>query len=266
LISVADAMSTVELAYEGAGAGQPVVLLHAFPLHSGMWVAQRRGLADRCRLITPDLRGFGRSPAGADVPSVDRMADEVAALLDRLGLDRVVLGGLSMGGYVVMAFLRRHPERAAAVVLADTKASADPEPARANRERIAQAVLGEAGTRVLLDEVLPGLVGAATKAGRPDVLARVRALMLEARPDAVAWAQRAMADRPDSFDTLRGVRVPAVVVVGDEDELTPPADAQAMVQVLPDARLVRIPEAGHLSAMENPDEFTAAIRASLPAR
>src|SRR5687767_13712943 len=154
-----------------------------------MWAAQRAGLADRHRVVTPDLRGFGGSPLGDEAPSVDRMADDVAALLDRLGLDRVVLGGLSMGGYVVMAFLRRYAERAAAVVLADTKAGADPEPARANRERIAQAVLGESGTQLLVDELLPGLVGSSTKTGRPGVVAQVRALMLEAQPAAVAWAQ-----------------------------------------------------------------------------
>ncbi len=251
---------SVELAYDEGGAGLPVVLLHAFPLSSAMWAAQRKGLADLCRVITPDLRGFGRSPSGDDDPSVDRMADDVATMLDRLRLDRVVLGGLSMGGYVAMAFLRRHAQRVRAVVLADTKAGADAGPARVNRERIAQAVLGDAGIQVLLDDVFPALVGDATKARRPDVLARVRALLLEARPAAVAWAQRAMASRPDSLDTLRGVRVPALVVVGEEDELSPPADAQAMVDALPLARLVTIPATGHLSAMENPEEFTAAVR------
>jgi pimeloyl-ACP methyl ester carboxylesterase len=250
----------VELAYREAGEGVPVVLLHAFPLSSTMWEAQHDGLADVCRLITPDLRGFGGSPLGDDPPSVDRMADDVAALLDRLGLDRVVLGGLSMGGYVVMAFLRRHPDRVRAVVLASTKGGADPEPARQNRERIAREVVADRGTQVLVDDVLPGLLGESTKKQRPEVLARVRELVLATQPAAVAWAQRAMAARPDSFDTLRRADVPALVLVGDEDELFPLREGQAMADALPDARLVTIGGSGHLSPMENPDEFNAAVR------
>jgi pimeloyl-ACP methyl ester carboxylesterase len=251
---------TVELACQDVGAGTPLVLLHAFPLYSAMWVAQRDGLADVCRVVTPDLRGFGASPLGDDEPSLDHMADDVAALLDRLQLDRAVLGGLSMGGYVVMAFLRRHADRVSAVVLADTKAGPDPEPARENRERIAQAVLGEPGLQVLVDDVLPGLLGETTKQHNPDVVALVRDLTLRAHPSAVAWVQRALARRPDSTDTLRGADVPALVLVGDEDKLSPVAEAQAMAAALPKARLATISGAGHLPAVEKPAEFTAAVR------
>jgi pimeloyl-ACP methyl ester carboxylesterase len=251
---------SVELAYVAAGAGVPVVLLHAFPLSAGMWAAQREDLAGVCRVITPHLRGFGGSPLGSDEPSLDRMADDVAALLDRLALDTVVLGGQSMGGYVTMAFLRRHAGRVLAVVFADTKAGPDLEPARQNRERIAREVLGERGLAVVADDVLPGLVGGTTKKHRPDVVARVHELHLEANPAGVAWAQRAMARRPDSFETLRGVTVPALVIVGEEDQLTPPSEAQAMLDALPHGQLVTVPEAGHLSAVENPERFNAALR------
>jgi pimeloyl-ACP methyl ester carboxylesterase len=232
-----------------------------------MWLAQREALAETCRVITPDQRGFGGSELGEDPPSLDACADDLARLLDRLELDRVVLGGLSMGGYVAMAFLRLHGDRAAALVLADTKASADPEPARVNRERIAQAVLEEDST-VLVDDVLPSLLGATTVASRPMVSGRVRGLVQAAPGPAVAWAQRAMAARPDSFDTLRAFDRPALVVVGDEDQLSPVADAQAMADALPQARLAVLPEAGHLTAVETREAFTAVVAgflAGLPA-
>lgn len=253
----------VDLYARDAGQGTPVVLLHAFPLSAAMWLPQRESLADSFRIITPDLRGFGGSPLGDDEPSLDAMADDVAALLDVKGIDRVVLGGLSMGGYVTMAFLRRHGDRVSAIVLADTRAGADTEAAAANRERIASAVLTEGGAGVLLSDVLPTLVGDTTKQRRGMVFGRVKALVESAPPAAVAWAQRAMAARPDSFETLRGVQVPALVLVGSEDGLTPLAEAEAMVEALPDAKLVAVPAAGHLSAVEAPEEFTAALRGFL---
>ena len=252
---------TTDLHVREAGSGRPLVLLHAFPLSAAMWLEQRNGLSDLARVVTPDLRGFGGSPLAYDeTPSLDAMADDVVGLLDKLGLDQVVLGGLSMGGYVAMALLRRAPERVSALVLADTKATADPEAARDNRERIAATVLEEQSPRVLLEDVLPSLVGDTTMRERPLVHGRVRALVESAPPAAVAWAQRAMAARPDSLDTLRSAAVPALVVVGDEDALAPPADAQAMVDALPSGRLVRIPRSGHLTAVETPDEFTVAVR------
>ncbi|MFG1753746.1 alpha/beta fold hydrolase [Streptosporangium sandarakinum] len=241
-----------------AGEGVPVVLLHAFPLSSAMWLAQREGLSALCKVITPDLRGFGGSVLGDEEPSLDVMADDVARTLDREGVDRAVIGGLSMGGYVTMALCRRHPDRLMGVVLADTKASADPDQARANRERIAAAVV-EDGSAVLLEEVLPPLVGRTTAERRAMVYGRVRGLVQSAPPRAVAWAQRAMAARPDSFDTLRGLKVPALVLVGEEDGLTPRGDAEAMVEAVPDGRLAVIEKAGHLSAVEQPEAFNRAL-------
>jgi pimeloyl-ACP methyl ester carboxylesterase len=249
----------MELAYREAGAGRPLVLLHAFPLSSTMWLEQRDGLASECRVITPDQRGFGGSPLGEDPPSLDAAADDVAELLDRLDLDQVVLGGLSMGGYVAMALLRRHPERIAALILADTKASADPDAAKANRERIAAAVESDESSTVLVDDVLPALLGTTTATTRPLVSGRVRGLVQAAPAPAVAWAQRAMAGRPDSFETLRAFDRPALVIVGQEDVLSPPADAEAMAAALPHGRLVVIPQAGHLTAVETPESFNAQV-------
>ncbi|MFD0890944.1 alpha/beta fold hydrolase, partial [Streptosporangium algeriense] len=148
-----------------AGQGLPVVLLHAFPLSSAMWLTQREGLSSSCEVVTPDLRGFGGSPLGDQEPSVDVMADDVARLLDHRGIDRAVVGGQSMGGYVTMAMCRRHPDRLLGVVLADTKAGADTEAARANRERVATTALEE-GSSFLAGEMLPTLVGRTTTRSR----------------------------------------------------------------------------------------------------
>lgn len=256
-------MTPVRLHVEEAGSGAPVVLLHAFPLSGEMWRAQRDGLADGFRVLVPDQRGFGGSPLGNDDPSLDHVADDVAALLDRLGLGQVVLGGLSMGGYAAMAFLRRHADRVRALVLADTKAGADPEPAREKRERIAARLDTEGTADALVEEVLPALCGPSTLRERPEVADRVGAMVRAAPPAAAAWAQRAMAARPDSLDTLRSVSVPALVVLGDEDQLSTRADADAMVTALPHAHLVVLPGSGHLTAMEVPGAFTAAVRAFL---
>ena len=235
------------------------MLLHAFPLNASMWSAQREALSGEFRVICPDQRGFGGSQLGHDDPSLDEVADDIVAMLDARKVDTFALGGLSMGGYVAMALLRRHPERVTSVVLADTKASADPPDAAANRLRIAEAVIEAQSSALLLDEVLPKLVGATTRERRPLVWGRVKALVERAPHYAVAWAQRAMADRPDSFETLKGVDVPALVIRGSEDALSSEEDTQAMVDALPDARLVTIPESGHLTSVETPEEFNAAL-------
>ena len=253
-------MTTVELHVREAGSGLPVVLLHAFPLSSAMWIDQRNGLAEVARVLTPDLRGFGGSRLGHDEPSLDHVADDVAAMLDRMRLSTVVLGGLSMGGYAAMAFARRHPHRLRALVLADTKATADPPSAREKRERIAARLDAESAADALVDEVLPALCGPTTQRDRPLVLGRVKGLVEAAPPLAAAWAQRAMAARPDSLDVLGSLQVPALVLRGDEDELSTQADVEAMVDALPDAQLDVLAGSGHLSAVEVPEEFTARVR------
>ena len=250
---------TVDLHVREAGTGHPVVLLHAFPLSSAMWLEQRNTLGERYHVVTPDQRGFGGSPLGWDEPSLDQVADDVAAMLDARDLDQVVLGGLSMGGYAAMAFLRRHPSRVRALVLADTKATADPPEAAANRERIAARLEADASADVLVEDVLPTLLGPTTGRDRPLVLGRVKGLVEAAPPAAAAWAQRAMAARPDSLDTLRATDVPALVVWGSEDTLSSRTDVDAMVEALPQGRLAVLDGAGHLSAVEVPEAFDAVV-------
>ncbi len=246
-------------------AGVPLVLLHAFPLERSMWrevAALLATAAPSTPLILLDLPGLGRSPMPDGVPDLAVSADGVAAVLDAAGADRAVLAGVSMGGYVAMAFARRHQDRLAALALIDTKAGADGEAARANRERVAQAVLGEAGASVL-EPMLEGLLGATTRASRPDVVARVREAVLAARPEGVAWSQRAMASRPDSVEVLRALRIPTAVVVGEGDTLSPLPDAEAMAEAMPGATLTVVPRAGHLAALEDPPSVAAALAALL---
>ncbi len=252
----------MEIAYTRVGSGVPLVLLHAFPLSSEMWAAQRGGLSREADVITVDQRGFGESAAPdavADVPpDLAVVAQDLAVLLDRLELSDVVLGGLSMGGYVAMAFLRRHADRVRGLILANTKASADTPEAAANRLRLAEAVEQAGDTELLIPELAPKLLGE-TNRRDPQLVHRVDSMLRAAPPDAVAWAQRAMAARPDSFDVLRGVEVPVLVVAGDEDALMARSEATAMAAAVKDPELVLIPEAGHLTALEAPREFNAAV-------
>ncbi|GAA4211382.1 alpha/beta fold hydrolase [Actinocatenispora rupis] len=253
----------MEIGYTEAGRGVPLVLLHAFPLTAAMWVAQRTGLADTCRVITPDQRGFGASKLPDDEPDLGTAADDLRDLLDLLELPDVVLGGLSMGGYVAFEFLRRHPERVRGLVLADTKATADQPAAAENRLRIAAQVEADGDAGVLRREVVPNLIGATTRWQRPEVYETVAALAVGQPPAAVAWAQRAMAARPDSTDLLPGIAVPTLVIVGEDDAVTPPEDAILLANGIPGAHLRRIPAAGHLTALEAPERFNTAVRTLL---
>jgi len=239
-----------------------VVLLHAFPFDRRMWDGQIDALSGEHRVIAVDLRGFGDSALvdsalGEDAPNLDEMADDVAALLDRLSIPQAVVAGLSLGGYVTMALVRRHARLVSAVMLLDTKATADGDAAANNRERIAATVESDGSVEVLMTDVVPALTGSTTKAERPDVVARIESLVAEAAPAAVAWTQRAMAKRPDSVPTLEEFERPSLVVVGDEDVLAPLAEAHIMFDALAEPVLAVIPGCGHLSALERPDDVTA---------
>ena len=235
----------------------PLVLLHAFPLSRVMYDPVVRLISRRT--VVPDLPGFGSEPLAAGEPSLDVYADHVVGVMDRLGIDRGVIAGTSMGGYAAMAMWRRYPERVAGLGLIDTKASADAPEAAAGRRQMASVMEEQGTTGPLIESVLPKLLGETTVASRPDVAASVRDWVSTCDPRAAAWAQRAMAARPDSFDTLRRVDVPSLVVVGEEDVLAPRGDAEAMAEALPDVALVAVPEAGHLTPVESPADVVSAL-------
>ncbi|HJT76728.1 MAG TPA: alpha/beta fold hydrolase [Gemmataceae bacterium] len=251
--------------YDDVGRGRPVVLLHAFPFDRAMWRPQREALQTSYRLILPDLRGFGGSAPFAGPPSLEAMADDVAGLLDALGVrEPVVLGGLSMGGYVSLAFARKYGERLRGLILADTKAEADSAEAKANRDH-AITFVREQGTAPAVEGMLPKLLSEGTRSGRPAVMDEARRIGSAQAPAGVIGALAAMRDRPDSTALLPRIRVPTLVLVGSEDTLTPPSVAEALVLGLPDGRLAVIQGAGHLANLEQPEAFTAAVGSFLKA-
>jgi pimeloyl-ACP methyl ester carboxylesterase len=259
---VADPARVPSLAHTVAGPlgrGEPVILLPAFPLERSLWVpVAERLAAASIASIAVDLPGLGGSPLPAGEPDLAISAEAVLALLDYLGVGRAVVAGVSMGGYVALAIARLAPDRLAAIALIDTRAEADGADARANRERVSAAVEGDAGTRAL-SPMLEGLLGVTSRRERPDVVRSVREALAAARTDGVAWSQRAMAARPDATAELAGLAVPAAVVVGAEDTLSPPDVARAMAGALPDAVLSVLPRAGHLTPVESPDGVAAAL-------
>jgi pimeloyl-ACP methyl ester carboxylesterase len=248
----------VEIAYEDVGRGEPVVLLHGFLFDRSLWREQAAALGDRFRFITPDLRGHGESAATAAPATMEEMAADVAALLDELGVGPAVVGGLSMGGYVSFAFCRRHPERVRALVLADTRAQADNEEGRRAREELARLALGE-GMRPIADSWTPKMLAPETLTSRPDVVERVRAMILGTKPEGAAAASRGMALRRDQTDWLPEIAVPTLILVGSEDAITPPAVSEAMRAKIKDARLEVVRGAGHASNVERPAEFNRAL-------
>ncbi|MGH9901172.1 MAG: alpha/beta fold hydrolase [Pyrinomonadaceae bacterium] len=248
----------VETAYAEAGQGAPVVLLHGYPFNHSLWREQVEVLQDSYRVITPDLRGHGQTAATDSPATMEEMAQDVAALLDELGVKRVVMGGLSMGGYVALAFHRLFPLRVRALVLADTRATADTEEARRGREESAAKALSE-GMGSIADAMLPKLLAPSTLETRPDIAARVREMMTGTKPEGAAAALRGMAVRKDQTDMLPEIFAPTLIIVGSEDAITPPADAESMRREIRGSRLIVIEGAGHVSNLERPAEFNRAL-------
>ncbi|GEA89482.1 alpha/beta fold hydrolase [Cellulomonas cellasea] len=253
----ADLVLPVRTYADGTGrahhhAALPVVLLHAFPFDARMWDEVAAALPADRPVLALDLPGHGAAAGLTPAePSLEAVADAVAASLSEVGVARAVVAGLSMGGYVALALVERHPGLVAGLGLLDTRATADPDEARANRLRVAAAV--EASSTV--DEVRPmarAVLGATTLAGRPDVVDRVATWVGEQPPAGVAWSQRAMAARPERGAALAAFAGPVLVLVGDEDTVTPLADAERLRAAAPHAELVVVPGAGHLSAVEQP--------------
>lgn len=246
------------LEVEDGGAGLPVLLLHGFPLSSAIFAPVRAVLENAARVITPDLRGFGRSDAPTDGYSMDALADDVLALADELELERFVLGGHSMGGYLAFRVAARQPERLAGLVLIDTRAGADTV-ATAEHRRGTIAELRAGGREAFLDGFLPALVAPSPSAHRTKALEQLRAIAAPIPDHVLIGCLEGMMARPDSSELLVGLDVPALVVVGAEDAVTPPDEARSMVRSLPQARLTLIDEAGHTPTLERPVPTADAI-------
>ena len=248
-----------DLAFEDIGSGRPLVLLHGFPFNRTMWSSQVDFLKDRYRVITPDFRGLGQSgPGPGGSAGMDEMARDVIALLDHLRLDRAVIGGLSMGGYVTLALYKLFPLRVRAMILADTKAQADTEEGRATRFLQATKI-SEEGMGSVADELLQKLVAPASFERRQDVVTFTRNMILNTDPAGAVAALHGMAARRDYTYFLSQIYPPAWIVVGSEDQIAPVSDAEVMHREIRGSRLTVIEGAGHVSNLEYPQEFNEAL-------
>lgn len=253
-------LNGIRLHFDDGGAGPAVLLLHAFPLSGAMWRHQAERLRERHRVVVPDLRGFGGSDAPPGPLTMEQQADDMAALLEHLGIARAAVVGLSMGGYIAFALWRRHPDKVAALALADTRAGADSNEGKAGRAANAR-LAEEQGPGAIAEKMIPSLVAP----GAPQALRdELRALITANSADGIAGALRGMAQRPDSTPDLAGISVPALVIVGAQDALTPPEEAQKIAAgVAGPSTLVEIPAVGHLANMEAPAAFSAALETFL---
>jgi 3-oxoadipate enol-lactonase len=245
-----------EFFYRERGSGPVALFIHGFPLDSSMWIEQLEMLSDLRRCVAPDLRGFGRTgPAIHTVLSMERHADDLADLLDALDVEQVDLVGLSMGGYVALAFVERHPGRIRSLALVDTKATADPAEAKVGRDRMAAKVVAQ-GQQAIVADLMPVLVADTASTW---LAGRVRQMVTDTRVETVVAALEGMKQRPDRSSVLDEIAVPTTVIVGEQDVLMPPADARVMAQVA-GATVTVIPDAGHMSPIEQPGAVAEALR------
>jgi 3-oxoadipate enol-lactonase len=250
-------VSDTEIAFDDIGTGLPLVFVHGFPLNRTMWDPQVGALVAECRCIPIDLRGFGDSSA-SEPYSMDRYADDVIGVLDTLQIERGVIVGHSMGGYVAFALWRRHRARVRALVLANTRATPDTIETVERRRLMIDAV-SEQGSSAIANMQIAGLMGKTSRDKRPDVYDAMHRMMAQAPVDGVIGALEAMIARPDSTPTLATLDVPTLIVGGDEDVLVPPKEACALQRAIAGSRLEILKQAGHLANVERPAAFNTVV-------
>lgn len=248
----------VQVAYRDEGAGEAVVFLHAFPLNQTMWDEQVAALSRNYRVITCDWRGFGASDVGDAGATMDIFADDLAALLNELQIERATICGLSMGGYAAFAFYRKYANRVKALLLADTRATADTEEGKQGRYEMAE-LARKSGAEALVEPMMPKLLGATSLQSKPALVERVQQMIRAAQAEGIAQALLGMAQRADATDMLAQITCPTLIIVGSEDKLTPPSDAEKMSQAIPSAQLEVIAQAGHLSNLEQSEAFNRLV-------
>jgi 3-oxoadipate enol-lactonase len=252
VIAVVDSL---DIGYDDVGTGSevPLLLVHAFPLNRTMWAPQVSALVERCRCVAPDLRGFGASSVTPSY-SMEQYADDLAHLLDALHIEKVVFCGISMGGYIGFAFWRRHKQRVRAFVLADTRASADADETLVRRRQLIQLARTD-GAIAVANLQIPSMIGKTSREKQPDIYDAVHRMMAQAPVDGIVGATEAMMVRPDSTGMLATIDVPTLILVGEEDAITPVKEARAMQERIPASRIEVIAQAGHLSSVERPAAF-----------
>lgn len=244
------------------GNGPPLVLLHPFPTDHRFWRPLLPALSSRYRVLAPDLRGSGGSSAGEGPATMEKHAADIARVCDAAGVRKAAFVGVSIGGYILFEFWRGYADRVAALVLADTRATADTPEGRAGRLKSVGEVQLH-GPATFVDGMTPKLLGESTRKSRPDVARAAVALMNESSVAGISALQQGMAERKDSIPTLATITVPTLVLVGAEDTLTPPKDAEQIAGGISGSRLVKIPAAGHLSPFEQPELVGEEVRGFL---
>jgi 3-oxoadipate enol-lactonase len=251
--------SDAEIFYWSLGDGPPVVLLHPFPVHHEFWLPVADALSTRYRLILPDLRGHGESEVGDGPATMDKHAADLVRVMDDADIGRAPLIGVSIGGYAIFEFWRRHRGRVAALGLCNTKAPADGPEARAGRLQTANDVL-DRGTEPFFESMIPNLLAKTTREMRPDLVDGALRMMRKMSPEDVAQVQRGMAVRPDSIETLKTINAPTLLVTGDEDVMTGVNEAELMRQHIANSELRVIPKAAHYSPWEQPEDAAKILR------
>jgi len=255
-------LNNIQIAYDDQGSGSAVVLIHGFPFNRSLWNEQIDALSKSHRVITPDLRGFGESESSSGTATMTMMAEDIARLMDVLEIENATLGGLSMGGYVVLAFYKQFRARVRGLVLADTRPQADTEEAKEGRAQQADRALAE-GMAPIADAMLPKLLTPETVAKRPSVVKRIRAMMMSTKPEGAAAALLGMAAREDQTQLLSTIDVPTLIMVGRDDAITPVQDSQKMHERIAGSRLVILENAGHVSNVERAETFNGELRSFL---
>ncbi len=256
-------LSHGDLAYVERGQGRPVLLVHGFPLDHTMWNWQIEALAPLCRVIAPDLRGFGQSPLGEADPQhgipMEQYADELVELLDAVGItEPIVLAGFSMGGYIAWQFVRKYAERLCALIQCDTRAAADSDEGRAGRLKMAEKI-AEWGSARVAEMMGPKLFSTRGLETKPQLMAELRRVVSRTAPAGIAAAQRGMAARPDVTDLLPQIQLHTLVVVGADDVISTSPEMRSIAAAIPEATFVEIPAAGHMTTMENPATVNDAL-------
>jgi 3-oxoadipate enol-lactonase len=251
-------INNVAFNYLDRGQGAAIVLIHGFPLDSRIWESQVEALSDRYRVIAPDLRGFGKS-VSAEPFTIESLADDVHALLKELGVAPCVLGGLSMGGYVALAYVKKYPSDLRGLALIDTRAEGDSTEGRENRNKTIQLVR-EKGSKAVADQMFPKMLFEQTPQTKSAVASKLRTIMESQTPRTIENALVAMRDRPDVTKDLPSIPVSTLIVVGEHDAITPPGVSEAMNKAIRNPTMVIIKRAGHMSPMEQAEDMTTALR------
>jgi 3-oxoadipate enol-lactonase len=252
-------LGDVELDVVEFGHGRPIMFVHGFPLDHSMWKTQLEAFKASFRVIAPDLRGFGQSGLTEGTVTMEQFADDLSKLLIRMQIDEpVVFCGLSMGGYIGWQFWRRHPDQLRALVMCDTRAVADTDEAARGRKKTAEQVV-TSGTQSVAETMIPKLFAESTRRERPELVEATRQVILRAPPQGVAAALRGMAARPDVSEEIPHLQVPTLVICGEQDAISPVAEMRKIATAIPTAKFELIPDAGHMSPLENSTAFNAAL-------